>query len=303
MVRRLAILLCLLPVTVWAGGPSPDMEKASQLFKQMNYRGALKIAQRALKSAESEPDDLMSAYRIQGLCLSALGKNSKAVQSFKKLLAIDPSYRLSRDISPKLTPPFKKALRLVEDIDPISLVHQEPDLPEVLAGLELKVTIQADPLSMISAVRLQYKVRDAWRQMKAPSLKAPATVSMTLPEDLEGSAIVYYFEAQNRRGGILTRAGSEAEPFRLELIASSSLAVVEPPPPFPDPTKAATDPTSSGSSMAPGDDENGGAAWYQSWWFWTVVGAVVAGAATTTVLLVGDTGSRGGPYYYDIQVE
>jgi tetratricopeptide (TPR) repeat protein len=304
MVRRLAILLCLLPVTVWAAGSSPDMEKAAQLFKQMNYRGALKLAQRALKSAESEPDDLVSAYRITGLCLSALGRDSQAVQSFKKLLAIDPSFRLSRDISPKLTPPFKKALRLVENLDPISLVHQEPDSPGALAGLELKVTIQSDPFSMVSAVRLQYRVGGAWRQMKTAGVKAPSTVFVTLPEDLEGGAVAYYFEAQNRHGGILARAGSEAEPFRIEIHATRSIVAVETPPPVPDLSKAATDPTGSGTSRtSPDDHENGGTPWYQSWWFWTAVGVAVAGAATATVLVVGDTSSSGGPYYYDIQVE
>jgi tetratricopeptide (TPR) repeat protein len=299
MVRRLAILLCLLPVMAWAAGPSPDLDKAARLFKQMNYRGALKIAQRALKSSESEPQDLVSAYRIQGLCLSALGKGSKAVHSFKKLLAIDPSFRLSRDISPKLTPPFKKALRLVGNLDPISLIHQEPDSPESLAGLELKVTIQSDPFSMIASVRLQYRVGEVWRQMKVASVKAPATASMTLPADLEGSEIVYYFEVQNRHGGILARAGSQAEPFRIETRASHPLMAVEPPPP--DPLMTATDPTPAGSSAEPGEEkEDGGTPWYKSWWFWTVVGVAVAGAATATVLMVQEAPTT---YYYYPEVE
>jgi hypothetical protein len=288
MVRRLAILLCLLPLTVWAAGSGPDMEKATQLFKQMNYRGALKIAQKLLKSTESEPEDLISAYRMQGLCFAAMGRNSKAVQSFKKLL----------------TPPFKKALRLVGDLDPISLVHQEPDLPETLAGLELKVTIQSDPFSMIANVRLQYRVDEAWRQMQIASVKAPATATMTLPEDLEGSEIAYYFEAQSRHGGILARAGSEAEPFKIETGVPRSLVTVETPPPVPDPLKTATDPTATGTTTKPpGDDENGGTAWYKAWWFWTVVGVVVAGAATTTVLVVQGADSGGDTFLYDIQVE
>jgi hypothetical protein len=280
------------------------MEKATQLFKQMNYRGALKIAQRMLKSPESEPDDLMSAYRIQGLCYAALGRGSKAVQSFKKLLAIDPSFRLSRDISPKLTPPFKKALRLVGDLDPISLVHQEPDLPESLAGMDLKVTIQSDPFSMIATVRLRYQVDEAWRQMQVASVKAPATATMTLPEDLEGKEIAYYFEAQNRHGGILARAGSAAEPFKIETGMPRSLVAVETPPPVPDPLKVATDPTAPGPTTKPEDDrENGGTPWYKAWWFWTVVGVAVAGAATATVLVVQGADSGGNTYYFDIQVE
>jgi hypothetical protein len=303
MVRRLAFLLCLLPLTVWAAGPSPDMEKAARLFKQMNYRGALKVAQKMVRSAESEPEDLVSAYRIQGLCYAALGRDSRAVQSFKRLLAIDPSFRLSRNISPKLTPPFKKALRLVGDLDPISLVHQEPDLPKTLGGLELKVTIQSDPFSMIANVRLQYRVDEAWRQMQVASVKAPATATMTLPEDLEGSEIAYYFEAQNRHGGILARAGSEAEPFKIETGVPRSLVTVETPPPVPDPMKAATDPTAGGPATKPEDDrDNGGTPWYKAWWFWTVVGVAVAGAATATVLVVQETG---GPdeFIYSIEVQ
>jgi len=301
MVRRLAILLCLLPLTVWAAGPSPDMERAAKLFKQMNYRGALKVAQKMLRSAESEPGDLVSAYRIQGLCYAALGRNSRAVQSFKKLLAIDPSFRLSRDISPKLTPPFKKALRLVGDLDPISLVHQEPDLPETLAGLELKVTIQSDPFSMIANVRLQYQVGEVWRQMRVASVKAPATATMTLPEGLEGAEVFYYFEAQNRHGGILARAGSGAEPFKIETGVPRSMVSLETPPPVPDPDNPATDPSAAGPTTKPGDDrDNGGTPWYKAWWFWTVVGVAVAGAATATVLVVQETS---GPDIYEYVIE
>jgi len=303
MVRRLVILLCLLPLTVSAAGPGPDLDKATQLFKQMNYRGAIKIAHKLLKSPESEPEDLVSAFRIQGLCYAAMGRNSRSVQSFKKLLAIDPSFRLSRDISPKLTPPFKKALRLVGDLDPISLVHQEPDLPESLAELELKVTVQSDPFSMIATIRLHYRVGEAWRQMQVASVKAPATATMTLPEDLAGSQITYYFEAQNRYGGILARAGSQAEPFRVETGVPRSLVTVETPPPVPDPIKTATDPTAPGpTTRAIDDDRNGGTPWYKTWWFWTVVGVAVAGAATTTVLMVQGTG---GPdeYIYSIEVQ
>jgi hypothetical protein len=303
MVRRMAILLCLLPLTVWAAEPSPDMERATQLFKQMNYRGALKVAQKMLKSSESEPGDLVSAYRIQGLCFAALGRSSRAVQSFKKLLAIDPTFRLSRDISPKLTPPFKKALRLAGDLDPIGLVHQEPDLPEALGGLEFKVTIQSDPFSMIATIRLQYRVGGAWRQMQVASVKAPATATMTLPEELEGSEIAYYFEAQNRHGGILARAGSMAEPFKIETGVPRSLVAVETPPPVPDPLKTATDPTATGPTTKPEDDKNnGGTPWYRAWWFWTVVGVAVAGAATATVLVVQGSG---GPdeFIYSIEVQ
>jgi tetratricopeptide (TPR) repeat protein len=277
------------------------MEKAFLLFKQMNYRGALKIAQRALKSSESEPEDLVSAYRIQGLCLAAMGKEGKAVQSFKRLLAIDPSFRLSRDISPKLMPPFKKAVRVVADLDPISLVHQEPDLPDSLAGLALKVTIQSDPFKMIETIRLQYQAGGIWRQVTASDVKAPGSVTMVLPDDLEEGEIVYYFEAQNRFGGILARAGNEGEPFRVETLSKARVAV-EAPPLLPDPGLAATDPTGSPPSKTD-EEENGATAWYKSWWFWTIVGAVVAGAATTTVLMVGGTTSGDDYYYYDIQIE
>ncbi len=120
--RRLTFLVLFLPSLALAG---TDLDKATQLFTDMEYSKAKKMAQRVLTSRASGPQELVSAYRIRGLCLSAMGKTSAAVQDFSRLLAINPGYKLSDDISPKIAAPFYQAVAMHKD-QVISLSHMNP---------------------------------------------------------------------------------------------------------------------------------------------------------------------------------
>jgi len=310
--RRLVVLAVILfSFTAQAG----NLEKASRLLEDMRYAKAKRMAVRVLKAADSGPKELVAAYRILGLCHSALGKTQASLRSFKKLLAINSDFRLSDSISPKLAAPFYQAVAMTRGQKPISLDHQPPPAPEALSGLRLKVQLIANPMKMVKAVRLHF-----WTE-KSPKknvLKARARrvgkIEFSLPRGIRARTVHYFFEALNAHRGVLARAGDDKNAFTVRVglsgavsavtaedstekkpapkkVATLSPAPPEPPSPV---TQPVTVRENEDTSITP---------WYQTWWFWTAVGVVVAGATTGAVLATQSGGSGSGPADYGLRFE
>ena len=274
-----------------------DLQEATRLLDIMEYKKALKAADRVLKSPDSGPYELVAAYRIKGLSLSALGKANRSLTAFRKLLAIDPSFRLSEDLSPKLAAPFYQAVAMQRTQKPLVLEHNPPPPPAALAGSTLKITLKFNPLQMVKAIELRFSsdLDDKERKMVA-SIKKPKTVAMKLPAGLLAGEIRYYFKVTNRYGGTLAYIGTKQKPFVLAVEA------VEPPPrvvlaplPPPEPASPAVEP--------PSQKEAGPAApWYKTWWFWTAAGVATA-MIVGGVVLAADSGVEIGPADYGIRIE
>jgi len=284
------VVLCLIPVAALG---SDELDLSKRLFDQMEYRRALKVLNQALKSPDNGPDELVEAYRIKGLCLSAVGKPDEAVFVFKKLLSINPSYKSSVkwsvEISPKLVAPFYQAVEKMRNMGCIAMKHIPPGPTTTLGGLKLNVALLSDPLNLVKSIRFRFQKESDERERRVVvKVDGTGSVPVLLPSGFKAVGISYFFEAVNEHGGVLSRIGSKKEPFRLGM--EPILATMPPLTPV-------------GRKDGVGGDGTilkKEARWYQSWWFWTVVGVAVAGAATGTALALSGGGSSEGPADYGI---
>jgi len=277
-----------------------DLQEATRLLDIMEYKKALKAADRVLKSPDSGPYELVAAYRIKGLSLSALGKANRSLTAFRKLLAIDSAFRLSEDLSPKLAAPFYQAVAMLRTQKPLVLEHNPPPPPAALAGSTLKITLKSDPLHMVEAIELRFSsdLDDKERKMVA-RVKKPKTVAMKLPAGLLAGEIRYYFKVVNRFGGTLAYVGTKQKPHVL------AVEKVEPPPrvvlaPSPEPAPP-PEPSPAIESLAKRDQEPA-SPWYKTWWFWTAAG-VAAAMVVGGVILAADSGVTVGPADYGVRIE
>jgi len=294
--RKLVFLLCFLPAVSLAGN---ELDKASKFFRQTDYRKALKWVQKALQDKDARPQNLIDAYRIQGLSFAARGKNKAAVDSFRKLLAIDPEFRLSKSISPKLTPPFYQAVGMAAEVKPISMIHSPPKEVEKTADLELKTELVSNPFNLVRVVRLKYQVLGVSEGQIQVDVKGVGVLSFRFPKNLEADEIIYFFEAANKHGGTLAVLNNKGQPFAIaKKKAPEPVVFVSP--------VIRKDPLIGDPAHLPKDGQdglNGATPWYKTWWFWTTVGVVVVGAAATGTAIALSGGDSGGPYHYGIIVE
>ncbi len=272
-----------------------DLRQAQKLYESMEYKPAIAASERALRTPGMRPEDLVEVYRIQGLCLSVLGKTEGSVQAFKRLLSIDSSFRLSRDVSPKVSAPFYQALSLVKDAPGIVVKHEPPSEIPQLGGTQLQADIDSDPMGLIAALRLRYR-SGAAEEDKTLTTRAhrPGVVTFTLPGGLRGEGLEYHIEVLNPYGGVLARVGSAESPFRVGVARKTPLVATV----SDEDSEAAGAANSAafaleGPSLVekaadkPKDSElSEEKPWYKTWWFWTAVGVVVTGAAVGTALAI-----------------
>ncbi|HOX47100.1 MAG TPA: hypothetical protein PK668_26135 [Myxococcota bacterium] len=277
----LVLALGLLPCAARAAEP---LEQAEQLLIAMEYGKALKLAEAVLREPGSGPGELVAALRMQGLCLTALGREAEAVEVFRRLLAIEPAFRLGEDLSPKMRSGFTTALGLSVDQPPLRVSHVPPVVSGALRELRLVARLEADPLRMVKGLRLRYRTAGGLRELSV-LVDGPKGVAFKLPERYLADEFTYWFEAFNEHGGVLARVGSPEAPLELRAV---------PAPPVVAPAPVAAPPPPALEPEEPGR-------WYASWWFWTVVGVVVAGAVTGGVLgATLDTGPD--PLHWDVDV-
>ena len=292
--RWLVVLTLLLPRVALA---EDDLVKAERFLEEMEYRRALKMADKLLAAGGRGPTELVQAYRIRGLCLAGLGKAEESMQAFRRLLAIDPGFRLSTDVSPRLAGGFYQAVAYAKNQKPITLVHRPPEtgVGEPLAAVS--VSLQADPLGMVKLIRLVYAPDGGADQVSEQTVAGLGEVSLRLLEGPTGSGqVAYFIEALDEKGSVLKRVGSLEDRLRWQRAKPEATPVVarqdlSPPAPAAPPVE----------QEEPGQDEEE-TVWYKTPWFWATVGLVVAGAAAgTAVALTADDGPKG-PVDYAIEI-
>jgi tetratricopeptide (TPR) repeat protein len=297
-------VLVLVPVLAWTG--EDNLNQAEQLFRQMQYQKALTVVTHMLEVAGNDPKQLVESYSLQGLCFSALGRTEESVMAFRRLLAIDPDFQLSRDISPKLSPPFSKALAIEQK--PILLKHNQPEMPYMHSGQGLEVVLQSDPLGMVRAVRLIFWGESNKENKLETTLMGPGKVMIKLPQETKADKVSYYFEAINKFSGVLFRLGSKERPFEIKVeIGQPSLALDHPVPDGKDTSTSALMSKEQPYATSDSDREKKAAErpFYKTWWFWTVVGVAVVGgvAAGVAIPLANKQGSSGAYNDYSITIK
>jgi len=282
-VKRWTLLLMLVPSLALAG-PLAD---AQNKLDAMDFDGALQQASQVLVAPGVQPSDLVDAYRIQGLCLSAAGKGEEARDAFRRALSINPELNLSTDTSPKLSAPFYQAKAIAREIKPIRLHHGDPG-PRASGGdRQVEVKLEADPMRLVKGIHLCQHVDKAdWRCGETTQVTEPGQFKFQLAPAAGDAPVTYYFEALTDKGGVLSRAGSRDKPFGK---IGTPVAVLPP--------------VGKGDTWAGETSEKKQAGiWYEQWWFWTAVGVVVAGTAVG--LGVGLSGSSSdGTMDYQVSVE
>jgi hypothetical protein len=252
------------------------LQQASQWYGDMEFEKSLRLVIQASQMKGNSHAQLLRIYLILGLCYGSLGQYENARNSFARLLAIDPSYRLSQDISPSVRKPLEDVLAA----KPVGLLVQllPPPTAEIAQPITLNADVVSDPLRMISALSIYFK-NDALPNYSLIRTKIGGTgpVKLVIPaaawETAPGLKTIYWhLVVEDSTQGQLQTFGEASHPLVLKVAGRALPPVI--------------------AEQTP---------WYKRWWVWAILGGVVAVSAGTGWWLSSQHGSSG-PFTFNVDV-
>jgi tetratricopeptide (TPR) repeat protein len=274
------LVVSMLAQPARAGDDPTDVliAKAEVKYGELDFEGSLKLLARALDNKFNKGPQLVRIYLLKGICLGTLKRYGAAKQAFAMVLAIDPSFRLDRDIAPRIRRPFDMLLhrrtpRL--DVQLLPSPRAERGQPVVF-----NAWVKQDTLNLFRSIRVWYRLGSTGKYSSVRArLRGEGETRVTIPgtiwEDYTGQGPLSWFAVvQGNKESELRRFGDELHPLVLEVTEKSESAA------------AVTQPVS----------------WYESWWFWAIVGGAVVAGSTTAIVLSTNQGDSGGPHDFVIDL-
>ena len=86
------------------------LDQARELYKRLDFEGALGIVNPAIRTAES-PEAKAKLYEVKGCAALALGREEEAEQAVARMYRITADYEVALDESPKVVEFFKRVRR------------------------------------------------------------------------------------------------------------------------------------------------------------------------------------------------
>ena len=216
-------------------------------YNQVEYTTALMYLRSALRRTHSRTDLALALFYL-GCTYLALEDGEKARESFETLLAFDPAFAPSRQLtSPKIARFFVQVRQSYPaPSGPPSMAHQPPSQT---GGRLTALTLVAHNLSPRLRPILRYRSGAmAGYLTLEPHDRRGSRVRFAVPTPRDGGRLLYYFALIDGNGVHLQRLGSGRQPF---VVAS--------------------------------EQQHRAAPFYRTWWFWTLVGAGVAAGAGVAI--------------------
>jgi len=218
-----ACLVLLLSFSVQAD-PNADLDKASALLDELNYKQAAPALDAAWKRPNNDRTQVLKILELQGVVAATLNQAPKATAYFQQLLALDPGHTLAGDLPPRVMTPFYEARGRTTD--------KALDFHAVKAAASNGRVIQVaadvnDPTRLAKKVRFHLRNDGGgWAVSTQDAASKHAAASA------DGKRVEWWAELLNEYDGVLASLGDEGKP-QLEGEATQPVAEVMPPPPPP----------------------------------------------------------------------
>lgn len=156
-------------LTVANAAADPDLDRARREFANLEVERAEASLAASLASGANTRSELIDAYMLGGQIAVVLGKQSVALERFKRALALDPTRKLT-GVAPKIAAPFARAQAFYKTRKPLTVEQSIVTQPE----RQVVLNVIADPLSMVAEARVvDAKTGHAIRVSGGTELRVP----------------------------------------------------------------------------------------------------------------------------------
>jgi hypothetical protein len=249
------VAICLSAPSLAASTP---VQKVKRLYEQLYFKEARLLCDAALEAGRLRRADLLQLLEYKALIAASSGKEPVAVETFRRLLSVEPKFTLGKGHAPRIRRALAAARRWIAKRSPIGIVLRAPRQASAQRTIPFRLEVSADPLAMVARAALYIRARGQGRFRVYP-LAGEYRWQIKPPLSLRADApwIEYYVAAQDRDHNELVLVGSADAPNRTRILGLTPIA--------------------SGPAREP--PRRSETPLVQRWWLWTVIGVAVVGAS------------------------
>ncbi|MES1173064.1 MAG: hypothetical protein ABUL62_01955 [Myxococcales bacterium] len=201
------LLGCLgLLVTLPAVAQSRGLAEAERAYQAVDFPATHSAAQHALEAGSATREQTARLYVLLGISAAAQGNAEEAKQDYLVALAINPSFKLDKGLSPKIRDPYLEA----QGYWAASAQHLSLSAKPGSDREHLIVSL-VDPATLVTRVELRIEApgvlpRDSFQ------LDASAQTRFALPAGLSTRGYEYAARALDKNGNVLAEFGTDNDP-------------------------------------------------------------------------------------------
>jgi hypothetical protein len=207
--RRIELFFCVLALAASArtasAEPSGDLGGVEEAYREVDFEAVKQRSAAAIRAGGHTPAEMARLEFLLGVSSAALGSTEDARAAFIRLLGMDPTQKLDRELSPRLRAPYLEARGFWSS-------NRERLL--VTARLESNTLSLAlsDPAKMVN--RVQVRLRSAGQGEFLDSVRvARPTLRITLPENAKDHDVELAVALLDQFGNTVAEQGTQAEPM------------------------------------------------------------------------------------------
>jgi len=205
--RARLLLSCLgVLLTTPAFAQSHGLADAERAYQAVDFPAAHALAKKALEAGGADLEQTARLYVLLGISAAAQDDAEEAKTDFVVALAVQPSLKLDKGLSPKLRDPYLEAQGYWGASSERLSLNAKP-----ASDREHLIVQLSDPATLVGKIEL--RIAEAGTTPR-PSfdLSALPTTRFTLPASLHGRSYEYTVRALDRFGNVLAERGSDADP-------------------------------------------------------------------------------------------
>jgi hypothetical protein len=210
---------------------SQRLSEAEKAYQAVDFPATHAAAKQALEAGGADREQTARLYVLLGISAAAQGDAEEAKTDFVVALAVKPSLKLDKGLSPKVRDPYLEAQGYWAASSARLALTVRPASDQAHLVIQL-----SDPATLVSKVELRLAPVGTTPRPSFELATAPAT-RFTLPAAVRGRSYEYTARALDRFGNVLAERGTDADP---ELVRAEAAHA--------SPTESAANPAQHGRS-------------------------------------------------------
>jgi hypothetical protein len=178
---------------------SAELDAANAAVRALDFDAAVVHLDAAVREGKHSLSEVIAIYELSGEALSIAQGVDAGERAFRKLLAIDPEHALPPHQSPVIAEPFQRARDFIAHNGALRVSHKT--IPIVARRREIRVNVDADPLSMVAGIAVHYKAESVGEFAMKSEAALRAQIPVEEPTD-------YYIDVLDRDGNVIATIGA-----------------------------------------------------------------------------------------------